>query len=75
MDGKKYQHIIKSLLCNSNIWCSTYDELNFPKSSTSGKGAFGIVYESEWDGIKIVIKVLNLISSYNILGAKNSFIS
>jgi predicted Ser/Thr protein kinase len=49
--------------------------LNFPKSSTSGKGAFGIVYESEWDGIKIAIKVLNLISSYNTLGAEKSVIS
>ncbi len=72
---KKYQPIIESLLCNSNIWCFTYDELNFPKSSTSGKGAFGIVYESEWDGIKIAIKVLNLISSYNTLGAEKSVIS
>jgi hypothetical protein len=33
------------------------------------------MYESEWDGIKITIKVLNFIGSYKIIGAEKSFIS
>ncbi len=72
---EKYQPIIESLPCNSNIWCFTYDDLNFSKISTLGKGTFGTMYESEWDGIKITIKVLNFIGSYKIIGAEKSFIS
>ncbi len=51
----KYQPIIKSFPCNLNIQFFTYNDFNFQKPL--GKGAFGEVYESQWKGIKIIVKV------------------
>ncbi len=39
-----------------------------------GQGLYGIVYESDWEGTRIAIKVLKMVSSFNE-GAKKSFIS
>jgi hypothetical protein len=50
----KYQSIIELLACNLNIQSFTYNDFNFQEPL--GKGAFGEVYESQWKGIKIVIK-------------------
>jgi tetratricopeptide (TPR) repeat protein len=68
----EYQPMIESLQCNSKIRVFAYDELNFKISL--GKGPFGKVYESRWEGIKIAIKVLKWSGSHNE-GAKKSFIS
>jgi serine/threonine protein kinase len=68
----KYQPTIESLQHNSNIRAFTYNELKFQKCL--GKGAFGEVYKSKWNNIKIAIKVLIWNGSHNE-GAQNSFIS
>jgi len=68
----EYQPMIESLQCNSSIQFFAYDELKFGK--LLGKGLFGKVYESDWKGIKIAIKVLNGNGFYNE-GAKKSFTS
>jgi tetratricopeptide (TPR) repeat protein len=54
----KYQLIIELLACNLNIQSFTYNDFNF--QIFLGKGAFGKVYESQWKGIKIVVKSLKM---------------
>jgi tetratricopeptide (TPR) repeat protein len=68
----EYQPMIESLQCNSNIPFFTYDKSNL--GEPLGKGSYGKVYESHWNGVKIAIKVLNRTSFYNE-GAKKSFTS
>jgi serine/threonine protein kinase len=67
----EYQPIIESLPFNSNIQSFMYHELNFGPSL--GKGAYGEVYQSCWNGTTIAIKVLKSNSSHNE-DAKKSFI-
>jgi hypothetical protein len=71
----KYQPTIELITCNLNIRSFTYNDFNFQKPL--GKGAFGEVYESQWKGIKIAVKVLKWSGSifFHYEGGKKSFIS
>jgi tetratricopeptide (TPR) repeat protein len=73
----EYQPIIESLQFNSNVRSFTFDELvtknDFRKHL--GQGLYGIVYEGNWEGKKIAIKVLKGVDGSFNEGAKKSFIS
>ncbi|CAM6019760.1 unnamed protein product [Sphagnum balticum] len=73
----EYQPIIESLQFNSNVKSFTFDELVTKNDSRKrlGQGLYGIVYEGNWEGKKIAIKILKGVDGSFNEGAKKSFIS
>jgi len=73
----EYQPIIESLQFNSNVRSFTFDELVTKNDSRKhlGQGSYGTVYEGNWEGKKIAIKVLKGVDGSFNESAKKSFIS
>jgi serine/threonine protein kinase len=73
---EEYQPTIEALPFNSSVRYFTFDELMIENKVQKplGEGAFGKVYESDWEGKKFAIKFLNG-SGFHNQGAKKSFIS